>query len=95
MSVGAVNVRLSNSANTYLDVAMTDGSRYLMRSASYADYVIAVTETRNVTPRLGRDEVRALQVLADAGLVAAPARTMARPAARIRPMVAFPHAKAS
>ena len=52
---------------------MTDGSRYLMRSASCADYVIAVTETRNVTPRLGRDEVRALQVLADAGLVAAPA----------------------
>lgn len=74
---------------------MTDSSRYLIRSAAYTDCIIAVTETRNVTAHLGRDEVRALQVLADAGLVAAPARAAAVTAAPIRATVAFPHAKAS
>lgn len=93
--MGAVNVRLSNSSNTYGDIAMTDSSRYLMRSASYTDCVITVTETRNVTACLGRDEVRALQVLADAGLVAAPARAITSSAVRIRATVAFSHAKAS
>jgi hypothetical protein len=95
MSAGAVNVRLSNSPITYGDVTMTDRSRYLAGSPAYRDCVIAVTEIRNVTARLGREEVRALQVLAAAGLVAAPDRAITSPAARIRAAVAFPRAKAS
>ena len=74
---------------------MTDCSPYLMYSAPYRECVIAVTETRNVTARLGRDEVRALRVLADAGLVPSLAGVVARPAARSRITASFPHAKAS
>jgi hypothetical protein len=46
------------------------------------DCAIAVTETRNVTAYLGRAELRALHVLADAGLVPPLTRMLAAPAAR-------------
>ena len=46
------------------------------------DCAIAVTETRNVTAQLGRAELRALRVLADAGLVPSLTRVLATPAAR-------------
>jgi hypothetical protein len=88
MSAGAVNVRLSNSAAVKRRAAMNDCGRYVMCATPCTDCVIAVTETRNVTGRLGRAERRALQVLAEAGLV--PAHPAAYQAA-----AAFPHAKAS
>ena len=56
------------------------------------DCVITVTETRNVTGRLGQDELRALRVLADAGLVPPLARVLASSAAR---NWIFPDTKAS
>jgi len=46
------------------------------------DCAIAVTETRNVTAQLGRAELRALRVLADAGLVPSLTRVLATPAVR-------------
>ena len=45
------------------------------------DCAIAVTETRNVTAYLGRAELRALRVLADAGLVPPLTRMLAASAA--------------
>ena len=56
------------------------------------DCVIAVTETRNVTARLGRAELRALHVLADAGLVPPLTRELAGSAAQ---SWVFPDTKAS
>jgi hypothetical protein len=43
--------------------------RCMMGETRCHDCVIAVTETRNVTGHLGQAELRALRVLADAGLV--------------------------
>ena len=74
---------------------MTDCSPYLMYAAPYRECVVAVTETRNVTGRLGLDEMRALRVLADAGLVPALVGAGARPAARSRITASFPRGKAS
>ena len=74
---------------------MTDCSPYLMYATPYRECIIGVTETRNVTGRLGRDEVRALRVLADAGLVPSLVGAAARPAARSRITAPFPCAKAS
>ena len=74
---------------------MTDCSPYLMCAAHDRECVIAVAETRNVTGRLGRDELRALRVLADAGLVPSLVGVAARPAGRSRITASFPHAKAS
>ena len=48
---------------------MNDYGRCEMCETRCRDCVIAVTETRNVTGHLGRAELRALRVLADAGLV--------------------------
>ena len=48
---------------------MIDCSRCVMRMTRCADCVIAVTGTRNVTGSLGPAELRALRVLADAGMV--------------------------
>ena len=45
---------------------MNDYGRYVMCATQSPDCVIAVTETRNVTGRLGRAEQRALQVLGKA-----------------------------
>jgi hypothetical protein len=56
------------------DVTMIDCGRCAM-CVTRCEYghgqhcAIAVTETRNVTGRLGQAELRALRVLADAGLV--------------------------
>ena len=74
---------------------MTDCSPYLMCATPYRECVIAVTKTRNVTGRFGPDEVRALRVLADAGLVPSLVGVGARPPARSRITASFPRAKAS
>lgn len=75
---------------------MTDRTTFLMPAAAYQDCIIAVTETRNVTGRLGPDELRALRVLGAAGMVSSQAGAAVRPATRSRNAVAvFAHAKAS
>jgi len=76
---------------------MNDCGRYVMCATECADCVIAVTETRNVTARLGRAELRALQVLAEAGLVLprTPATGRSPAQTRIPTATAFPPAKAS
>jgi hypothetical protein len=61
---------------------MTDRSPYLMPASPHPDCVIEVTESRNVTGRLGPDELDALRVLAAAGLVSPQARPVARSAGR-------------
>ena len=71
---------------------MIDYSRCVMCTTRCRDCTIAVTETRNVTTRLGPAELRALRVLADAGLVPPLARVLASSAAR---NWVFPDTKAS
>jgi len=65
---------------------MIDCGRCEMGETGCRDCAIAVTETRNVTAQLGRAELRALRVLADAGLVPPGiedlTRMLATPAAR-------------
>jgi hypothetical protein len=61
---------------------MIDCDRCEMDETRCRDCAIAVTETRNVTAQLGRAELRALRVLADAGLVPPLTRVLATPAAR-------------
>ncbi len=48
---------------------MIDCDRGVTCATRCRDCAIAVTETRNVTGHLGQAELRALRVLADAGLV--------------------------
>jgi hypothetical protein len=60
---------MSNSPNTKRGITMIDCGRCAMSDTRCRDCAIAVTETRNVTAQLGRAELRALRVLADAGLV--------------------------
>jgi hypothetical protein len=48
---------------------MIDCVRCVMGTTHCRDCAIAAVETRNVTGYLGRAELRALRVLADAGLV--------------------------
>jgi hypothetical protein len=75
--------------------AMIDYNRSAMCETSIhetRDCVIAVTETRNVTGRLGQAELRALRVLADAGLVPPLARVLTSPTGR---NWVFPDMKAS
>ena len=67
-------------------------SESAMSETRCRDCVIAVTETRNVTAHLGRAELRALRVLADAGLVPPLTRVLATSAAR---SWVFPDAKVS
>ncbi len=78
---------------------MTDRSPYQMPVSPHPDCVIEVTESRNVTGRLGPDERHALRVLAAAGLVSSQARPVVRsagrPAARARRAAGFRRAKAS
>ena len=71
---------------------MIDCSRGMMCETRCRDCVIAVTETRNVTGYLGQAELRALRVLADAGLVPPLARVLTGSAAR---SWIFPETKAS
>jgi len=71
---------------------MNDCQRGMMCETRCRDCTVAVTETRNVTGRLGQDELRALRVLADAGLVPPLARVLTSSAAR---NWVFPDTKAS
>ena len=61
---------------------MIDCGRCEMSETRCRDCAIAVTETRNVTAHLGQAELRALRVLADAGLVPPLTRVLATSAAR-------------
>jgi hypothetical protein len=61
---------------------MNGYSRCEMCETRCRDCAIAVTETRNVTGHLGPAELRALRVLADAGLVPPLGRVLASSAAR-------------
>jgi hypothetical protein len=61
---------------------MIDCGRCVMGETRCRDCAIAVTETRNVTARLGQAELRALRVLADAGLVPPLARVLTSSEAR-------------
>jgi len=85
-------VCLSYSPNAEGDVTMIDCSRCVMYTVRCRDCVIAVAETRNVTAHLGTAELRALRVLADAGLVPPQARMLASSGA---PSWVFPETKAS
>ena len=71
---------------------MIDYSRCVMCTTRCRDCTIAVTETRNVTGHLGPAELRALRVLADAGLVPPLPRVLASSGAR---SWVFPDTKAS
>jgi hypothetical protein len=71
---------------------MIDSRRCEMCAVRCPDCVIVVTETRNVTARLGPAELRALRVLADAGLVPSLARMLTGATAR---NWVFPDTKAS
>ena len=71
---------------------MIDCGRCAMSDTLCRDCAIAVTETRNVTAQLGRAELRALRVLADAGLVPPLTRVLAT--SGVRSWV-FPDTKAS
>jgi hypothetical protein len=83
---------MSNSPNAKEEGMMFDCGRCEMGETRCRDCVIAVTETRNVTTRLGRAELRALRVLADAGLVPPLTGMLATSAAR---SWVFPDTKAS
>jgi hypothetical protein len=61
---------------------MIDCGRCVMGETRCRDCAIAVTETRNVTARLGQAELQALGVLADAGLVPPLARVLTSSEAR-------------
>jgi hypothetical protein len=61
---------------------MIDCGRCVMGETRCRDCAIAVTETRNVTARLGQAELQALRVLADAGLVPPLARVLTSSEAR-------------
>ncbi len=71
---------------------MIDCSPCAMCTTRCRDCEIAVTETRNVTGHLGPAELRALRVLADAGLVPPLPRMLASTGAR---SWVFPDTKAS
>ena len=71
---------------------MIECGRCVMGMTRCADCVIAVTGTRNVTGSLGPAELRALRVLADAGMVSPLAGVLASSSAR---SPVFPEAKAS
>jgi hypothetical protein len=76
-----------------------DCGRCEMRGIGCRDCAIAVIETRNVTGYLPEAELRALGVLADAGLVPPVRLTVAgtriRPGARTWTSTAFPDVRAS
>jgi hypothetical protein len=71
---------------------MIDHSRCAKCAARCRDCALAVTETRNVTAHLGPTELRALRILADAGLVPPLAWSLTGSGA---PNWVFPDAKAS
>jgi hypothetical protein len=72
-----------------------DCGRCEMRGIGCGDCAVAVIESRNVTGYLGDAEVRALRVLADAGLVPPLRLTPASTGARTWTSSIFPETKAS
>jgi hypothetical protein len=74
---------------------MIDCGHNMVRETRCPDCAIAVTATRNVTGHLGQAELRALRVLADAGLVPPLARVLTSSPARTWTHESFPDAKAS
>jgi hypothetical protein len=72
-----------------------DCGRCEMRGIGCRDCAVAVIESRNVTGRLGEAEVRALRVLADAGLVPPLRLTPPGAGAPTWTSAVFPDAKAS
>ena len=68
---------------------MIDCGHSMMCETRCRDCAIAVTETRNVTGHLGPAELRALRVLADAGLVPPLARILTSPAARTQESLSY------
>jgi hypothetical protein len=82
MSAGALNVSLSKFTECTGGVTMIDCGRCVMGPARCRDCAVAVAEPRNVTDRLGGAELRALRVLADAGLVPASAQSWVFPDAK-------------
>jgi hypothetical protein len=72
-----------------------DCGRCQMRGIGCRDCAVAVIESRNVTGYLGEAEVRALRVLADAGLVPPLRLTLGSTTTRTWTSGVFPEAKAS
>ena len=72
-----------------------DCGRCEMRGIGCRDCAVAVIESRNVTGYLGDAELRALRVLADAGLVPPLRLTPIGGGARTWTSSVFPDAKAS
>jgi hypothetical protein len=72
-----------------------DCGRCQMHGIGCGDCAVAVIESRNVTSYLGDAEVRALRVLADAGLVPPLRLTLTSAAARTWTSGVFPDKKAS
>ena len=72
-----------------------DCDRCEMRGIGCRDCAVAAIETRNVTGCLGHAEVRALGVLADAGLVPPLRLTIAGMRAQAWISAVFPGARAS
>jgi len=72
-----------------------DCGRCGMRGIGCRDCAVAVIESRNVTGYLGAAEVRALRVLADAGLVPPLRLTPTSAGVRTWTSAGFPDAKAS
>jgi hypothetical protein len=88
---------MSNSPNAKGSGTMIDCGRCEMGNCAMSEIrcpecVVAVTETRNVTARLGQAELQALRVLANAGLVPPLTRVLADQTARTW---VFPDTKAS
>jgi hypothetical protein len=74
---------------------MIDCGHGVIRETPCRDCVIAVTGTRNVTGCLGPAELRAIRVLADAGLMPPLERVLTSSAARNWAYESFPDTKAS
>jgi hypothetical protein len=72
-----------------------DCGRCEMRGIGCRDCAVAVIESRNVTGYLGEAEVRALRVLADAGLVPPLRLTPTSASARTWTSASLPDTKAS
>ena len=72
-----------------------DCGRCEMHGIACCDCAVAVVESQNVTGYLGDAEVRALRVLADAGLVPPLRFTPTSAGARTWDSAAFPESKAS
>ena len=72
-----------------------DCGRCQMRGIGCGDCAVAVIESRNVTGYLGDAEVRALRVLANAGLIPPVRLTLTSTTTRTWPSGVFPDARAS